>query len=138
VGHVVTLHVLRFPGTLDAFKRAFSQLNAILDGGPVRGEARFHVELVFDEIAANIIRHAHPTGEIEVTVRLGREVVMTFEDDGVPFDPCAQPEPPEPKSLEEATPGGRGLLLVRRYSTRLDYRRTPQGRNCLMVALPAD
>ena len=137
MGDVVALHVLRFPGTLAGFTEAFSRLNAILDRGPIEGEARFHVELVFDEIAANVIRHASPTGEIEVTVRLGREVVLTFEDDGVPFDPCAQPEPPEPRSLDEATPGGRGLMLVRMYSTRLDYQRTPEGRNRLTVTLPA-
>jgi len=131
------LHVLRFPGTLAAFRDAFSQLNALLDRAQIRGEARFNVELVFDEIAANIIRHASPTGEIEVRVRLGGEVVMTFEDDGVPFDPSARPDPPEPRSLEDAAPGGRGLLLVRTYCTRLDYCRTPEGRNRLTVVLPA-
>jgi anti-sigma regulatory factor (Ser/Thr protein kinase) len=133
----VTDHVLRFPGTLAGFTEAFSRLNGILDRGPIGGEARFHVELVFDEIAANIIRHAHPRGAIEVSLRLGPEIVMTFEDDGVPFDPCAQPEPPVPTSLEGASPGGRGLLLVRTYCTRMDYLRTPQGRNRLTVAVPA-
>ena len=64
-------------------------------------------------------------------------IVMIFEDDGLPFDPCSRPDPSLPRTLADAQVGGLGLLLVRRMATTLRYERTPTHRNRLLVTLPS-
>jgi anti-sigma regulatory factor (Ser/Thr protein kinase) len=84
-------------------------------------------ELCLDELVTNIIRYAwdDPAGR-EVAVRVERtafELIVTLEDDGRPFDPRQAAPPPIPQSLDEAVPGGRGLMLVKAICQRLDYER---------------
>jgi anti-sigma regulatory factor (Ser/Thr protein kinase) len=62
-------------------------------------------------------------------------IVLTFEDDGVPFDPSCRIDPVPAKSLEDAALGGLGLMLVRRATTTLDYRRTADQHNRLVATL---
>lgn len=113
-------------------------LRECLDARGLHGAPRYNVELVFEEIATNIIRHGSPIGEVELALSFTEhEVVLTFEDDGVPFDPRLQPDPVIPSSLDEAPVGGRGLPLVRNVATRIEYARTPQSRNQLKLAIPA-
>lgn len=130
-------HILRFAARRDAFEPAFADLRAALDACGVGGRARFNAELAFEEIVSNIIRHGRPdAGSHHIDVILACEpslVVLTFEDDGVPFDPLARPTPTLPSSLEEAPLGGLGLLLLRKASTQLRYERTPDHKNRLIV-----
>jgi anti-sigma regulatory factor (Ser/Thr protein kinase) len=129
--------VLRFPATIAAFEDAVGVMRRVLDVRGLQGEPRQKVDLAFEEIAVNVVRHARPAGEIEVTVVFeGAEVRLTFEDDGVPFDPRTQPPPTIPESLDDATVGGLGLVLVRRFVTRMDYERTANHHNKLTLTIP--
>lgn len=131
-------HVLRFAATLAGFADAAVSLRELLDARRLGDRARYNVELAFEEISANIIRHGLPTSDVKVEVDFrDDEIVLTFEDDGVPFDPREQPAPRVPESIEEAEVGGLGLVLVRNISTRLDYERTADERNHLTLAIPA-
>jgi serine/threonine-protein kinase RsbW len=130
---------LSFPGTMAGLEQAAASLSAALQGNDLDPRARYHVELVFEEIVANIVRYAAPGGAaaaVDVSLEVGaRAIVMTFEDDGLPFDPCSRPDPTLPRTLEEAPVGGLGLLLVRRMATALRYERTPTHMNRLTVTL---
>jgi len=96
-------------------------------------------ELCLDELVTNVVRYAweDPTGhEIRVEVERGQEALaITVEDDGRPFDPREAPLPAMPRSLDEAIPGGRGLMLVRSIAPRVDYERR-DGRNRVTIAFP--
>lgn len=129
--------VLRFPGTSDGFEGAAAELRALLDARHVDTALRYKIEVAFEEIATNIIRHGAPTQDVEVTIAFDeREVVLTFEDDGVPFDPRERAAPLVPASIDEAVVGGLGLVLVRKLTTRMAYERTSQRRNRLTLAMP--
>jgi anti-sigma regulatory factor (Ser/Thr protein kinase) len=129
-------HVLRFAASLDGFEDGAGTLRQLLDEHGITGRPRYHVELAFEEVAVNIVRHAHPSGDIEVAVAFEDGVtVLTFEDNGPPFDPRRFPPPPVAESLEEARVGGLGLVLVRQIASRLDYERTPHQRNRLTLAI---
>jgi serine/threonine-protein kinase RsbW len=131
-------HVLRFSATLAGHADAAASLRQLLDTRQLEDGPRYNVELAFDEITANIIRHGSPTGEIKVQLEFREdEIVLTFEDDGVPFDPREQPTPPVATSIENAPIGGLGLVLVRKISTRMDYERTADERNHLTLAIAA-
>jgi anti-sigma regulatory factor (Ser/Thr protein kinase) len=131
-------HALRFPATWAGFEEAATTLQRLLESEQLRGEARYNVELAFEEIGSNIVRHGAATGHVDVAIAFhDNEIVLTFEDDGVQFDPGTQLAPPTPASIDEAQIGGLGLVLVRKISTRMKYARTPEDRNQLTLAIPA-
>jgi anti-sigma regulatory factor (Ser/Thr protein kinase) len=143
VKHMEVRHLeLNFPGTLVGFEQAFARLRDELDAANLSAGTRYNIELVFEEIVANIVRHgSDPERAVAIHVALevgGESIVLTFLDDGVPFDPRERTDPIAPKSLEDATVGGLGLMLVRRAATGLEYCRTADQNNRLVVVLAGD
>jgi anti-sigma regulatory factor (Ser/Thr protein kinase) len=98
----------------------------------------YRVELVLEEVLVNAVSYAFPDGgvhAIELAVEIHPDgVVLRFEDDGVAFDPLQAPDPPEPTTIDVAKPGGRGLMLVRKFAKGLAYQRSPD-RNRFTVVI---
>ena len=130
---------LQVLATREGFARGFEELRRTLDAVQLDRQARLSVELIFEEVVSNVVRHgARPDGR--TTVRLEARVdpgavTLTFLDDGVAFDPRERPDPAPPTDLERAETGGRGLMLIRRVSSGLEYARTPEGQNRLTVTV---
>ena len=101
----------------------------------------YGVELVLEEILVNAIAYAFPAGgehAIEVTIEVRPDMLqLRFEDQGPAFDPLHAPVPAAPTALTQAQPGGRGLLLVRKFARTAEYRRS-HGRNQLTIGLARD
>jgi anti-sigma regulatory factor (Ser/Thr protein kinase) len=98
----------------------------------------YRVELVLEEALMNRAWHAWPDGGRHHTVLCcevrADEVVLRFDDDGVAFDPLRAAAPALPATLDEARPGGLGLMLTRKAASALHYERR-DGRNLLTVHL---
>jgi serine/threonine-protein kinase RsbW len=99
---------------------------------------RYQVELILEETLMNMIWHAfddHEAHRIALDVEVGPDqVVLRFDDDGIAFDPLQAAPPVLPTSIDEARPGGLGLMLVRRLARSVAYARD-DGRNRLTIAL---
>jgi serine/threonine-protein kinase RsbW len=127
---------IHFPPTLLGLEEGASVLRGLLDASGLAIGPRNKVEVAFEEVAVNIMRYGRPKSDIEVWIDIGdAQVLLVFEDDGVPFDPREHADPPPPASLDEAAVGGRGITLIRKFSTRMDYLRTSDGRNRLTLAI---
>jgi anti-sigma regulatory factor (Ser/Thr protein kinase) len=137
---MTTDRVLRFPATTAGLADAVAMLRDILDGRALHPRHRHDVELVFEEVASNIVNYGRPSDAIEARLQFGAETILTFEDDGVAFDPREQPPPPPAARPSDLRIGGLGLVIVRDLCARLDYARTPDGRNrlTLAIAVPAE
>lgn len=102
----------------------------------------FHLDLCVTELVTNVINYAYPAApapEEAITVRLVRnpaDVLVEITDQGIGFDPVAYVPRALAHSIEEAQEGGRGLVLVRKFATQLQYRRE-QGCNRFSFILPA-
>lgn len=98
----------------------------------------YRLELVIEEALMNRLWHAFPDGGRHVTdlcLQLqADELVLQFEDDGIPFDPLSLPLPVVPVSPQAAEPGGRGLMLIRKAARACRYERVGQ-RNRFTVHL---
>jgi serine/threonine-protein kinase RsbW len=83
----------------------------------------FAVRLVLTEALANAIRHGNrndPAKEVRVCYHVSAERVLAeVEDQGAGFDPEQVPDPLAPENL--GRPSGRGLLLMRFYTTWLRF-----------------
>jgi anti-sigma regulatory factor (Ser/Thr protein kinase) len=96
----------------------------------------FNLELVLEETLMNRVWHAHPQAGahlIELTAQVRpEEVVLSFTDDGVPFDPLQHTAAKRPTSLADAVPGGLGLMLTRKRVSQARYERV-DGKNLLTL-----
>jgi anti-sigma regulatory factor (Ser/Thr protein kinase) len=130
-----------FPADRTAPRAAATWLRAVASGlSPSR---LADAELCMDELVTNVVRYGWADtdpGPRSVTLRIDRigcEVEITVEDAGRPFDPTAAPLAPIAHSLDEAVPGGRGLLLVRSIAPRVAYERS-NGVNRTTIAFPLE
>lgn len=101
----------------------------------IEGRQLYAIELCLEEVVANLVMHAEPSGAapIALTVRLeGAPLRLVVEDDAVPFDPTAHAAPAQPAGLEDAGVGGLGLALVKQFSAWREYAREA-GRNRLVL-----
>jgi anti-sigma regulatory factor (Ser/Thr protein kinase) len=88
------------------------------------------IEVVLEELISNVVRHgfrAKSGGVLLLVVTPQPDAIdLTFEDDGAPFDPTLQPEPPPFDALETAQVGGLGIVTVRRFTRAMGYERSPE------------
>jgi anti-sigma regulatory factor (Ser/Thr protein kinase) len=86
--------------------------------------------LCLHEVLANVIAHGGPSAlaapiALTLEVSVGPEGIkagVTVSDAGKAFDPRSVPQKAPPRTLDEATPGGLGLAMIRLSSDWLDYR----------------
>jgi anti-sigma regulatory factor (Ser/Thr protein kinase) len=129
---------LKVVNELAALPRVAAELEAFCRRHdiPHRDVNRFNLAL--EEVLTNAISYGFPAGgrhEIDVSVRYRDGALQaTVSDDGVPFDPLAQPAPDLGAPAEQRAVGGLGIHLVRELTEAIDYRRTG-GRNVLTFYL---
>ena len=126
-----------FAAELDSLQEVFDFVGAEAVLAGVDETKLPMLELLLEEIVANICLHAKPEGgnfAIEVKKQVGC-IELLFEDDGISFDPLAKQEPDLAAALEDREIGGLGLVLMRKIADSLSYRRE-QGRNILSARWP--
>ncbi len=77
-----------------------------------------------DEACTNIILYAYPKrkGYIRLTWWLNhRDLVISIEDKGRPFNPCSVAPPELDVSLEDRKVGGLGIYFIRKFMDRISY-----------------
>jgi anti-sigma regulatory factor (Ser/Thr protein kinase) len=123
--------------TLSHERPELARLSAWLDeqeaalGMPDR--VAYAVRLCLEEAVTNLIDHAPAASDIAVDLGWqGAVMVAAIEDCGPPFDPRTAPVPARPKTLDDAMPGGLGLVLLRSFASDIDYR-TAAGCNRLTL-----
>jgi serine/threonine-protein kinase RsbW len=128
-----------FPADKTAPRAATSWLRSLPTG--LSASRLADAELCLDELVTNVVRYAWSDGgahTLTVSIeRAGGEVEIAIEDDGRAFDPTAAVLAPIARTLDEAVPGGRGLLLVRSIAPKLRYERRG-GVNRVAIAFPLD
>jgi len=126
------------PNQLGNLMRAIEELDRRFEQWGADANARYLAQLAAEELGTNIIKYGYDD-QNEHTIRLSaaREESafrICLEDDGHEFNPCLAPEPDPDLSLQERTPGGWGLSLVRRLAAGLEYERRGD-RNVVKVLL---
>ncbi|MCC7272688.1 MAG: ATP-binding protein [Alphaproteobacteria bacterium] len=115
---------------LAAFVEAFCGEQSIPD------RASFHLGVVLEEVASNIVLHGFADGEAhEATVTLSREgdsVRIDVVDDGPAFDPLSTAAPDTTSALIDREVGGLGVEMMRKMTDSQTYRRE-DGRNRLTL-----
>lgn len=126
-------------------------VDAVLDNMPVITEfvdnqleqfgcpmkAQVQIDIAIDELFGNIVHYAyHPevgpaTVRVEV-VENPLSVVITFIDQGVPYDPLSKADPDVTLPAEEREIGGLGIYIVKKNMNEITYE-YKDGRNILKI-----
>ncbi len=84
----------------------------------------FGIRLAAHEALVNAICHGNGLDiqkQVQVHYRISPELVrIEILDEGQGFDPACVPNPTDPERLQ--CPSGRGVMLMRAYMTRVEYR----------------
>lgn len=129
--------VIRVPARYESIRMIVSLMRSAAKQAQLGDHEIFECRLALDEACVNIIEHAYASsdsGEIEVVVRAVPGVcTICLTDFGTPYDPSQVPVPSPDLSLEDATPGGLGLYLMRRVMDDIQYVASPHGNSLVMV-----
>jgi serine/threonine-protein kinase RsbW len=84
----------------------------------------FGVHLAVEEALVNAIRHGNcsdQTKRVHVICKLDpNHLLLEIADEGTGFDPATVPDCTDNQNL--LRPNGRGIMLMRRYMSRVEYR----------------
>lgn len=108
----------------DGMQRAQRRLRSILVARGIVGERLHDVELIAEEWLTNVVRAAAGRALPALSVELALPedgVVLTFRDDGMPFDPLQAAEPDLDAALGDRPIGGLGIHLIRQTSRHCEY-----------------
>lgn len=126
---------LRLPPETGSVTRLLDALEAFAEQHDIPMAAMARLNILADELAANVVMHAQGATHLEAGLH-HVPGVLTFmlADDGAPFDPLAQAAPDTTAPMQARDVGGLGIHLVRRMASSVEYR-YEAGRNILTLTL---
>ena len=94
------------------------------------------VNVAIDELFSNIAYYAYEA-EGDATVRVeiieeSMEIVLTFLDNGIPYNPLEKEDPDTTLSAEEREIGGLGIFMVKKTMDDVKYE-YKDGQNILKI-----
>ncbi|MGO9324710.1 MAG: ATP-binding protein [Terracidiphilus sp.] len=126
---------LTLKSQLDDMASLWPWVEALIAQFAIPSDTAFAIHLCLEEAISNVIRHGYNgdpghTLTVDCASPNAHEVVFTIEDQAPPFDPL------EPEHIEELVepspedflrPGGRGILLMRKFASTIKYERLETG-----------
>lgn len=102
---------------------------------PMKAQAQ--IDIAIDELFSNIVHYAyHPgVGPATVLVEVIPEplaVVITFIDQGIPYDPLSKVDPDVTLAANDRVPGGLGIYIVKKNMSEITYE-YKDGKNILRI-----
>ena len=83
------------------------------------------IDLVIEEIFVNIASYAYEkekSGTVNINIEhQDNKIIITFEDEGIPFNPLLVKDPDIKQSVEDRKPGGLGIYMVKKMMDNVEY-----------------
>ena len=111
-------------------------VNAQLEQSGCPPKIQMQIDIAIDELFGNIAHYAFDpdVGPATVRVEVDEEpcVIITFIDNGVPYDPLGKEDPDITLSAEERGIGGLGVYMVKKSMDDISYEYR-DGQNILRI-----
>jgi anti-sigma regulatory factor (Ser/Thr protein kinase) len=130
---------LTVAANIESLYEVMDFINGELERNNCAPELQDNINLAVEEVFTNIANHAYQpaSGSAVISIAVGTEVVIRFEDTGKPYNPLEYPEPDFDMPLEEREIGGLGIFLVKKIMDKIDYERI-DNKNVLTVTKKCD
>ena len=131
------MNELTIAATVENIETVTDFVNVHLEALECPMKAQMQINIAIDELFGNIAHYAyHPeVGEATVRVEVIQDplsVVITFIDNGIPYDPLTAAGPDTTLSAEERSIGGLGIYMVKKSMDEIAYR-YENGSNILSI-----
>ena len=128
---------LKLVATVENIEVVTDFVNEQLEALDCPMKAQMQIDIAIDELFGNIAHYAYNPEVGSATVRVEviedpLTVVITFIDNGVPYDPLAKADPDTTLSAEERDIGGLGIYMVKKSMDDIIYE-YKDGQNILKI-----
>ena len=128
---------LNIAATVENIETVTDFVNEQLEALDCPMKAQMQIDIAIDELFGNIAHYAYNPEIGKATVRVEviedpLAVVITFIDNGVPYDPLAKADPNTTLSAEEREIGGLGIFMVKKTMDDITYE-YKDGQNILAI-----
>ena len=128
---------LTISASVDNIETVTDFINEQLEALDCPMKAQMQIDIAIDELFGNIANYAYnpEIGQATVRVEVVEEplaVVITFIDNGVPYDPLKKEDPDITLSAEEREIGGLGIYMVKKSMDEINYE-YKDGQNILSI-----
>lgn len=128
---------LTIAATVENIETVTDFVNEQLEALDCPMRAQMQIDIAIDELFGNIAHYAYSPGIGQATVQVDvveepLSVVITFIDNGVPYDPLAKVDPDTTLSVEERDIGGLGIYMVKKSMDEIAYE-YKDGQNILKI-----
>ncbi len=113
-----------FPRALSSLDVVFQFIDECLRHYHIKDKNNFSMKFIVEELFTNMVKYSKPSNT-DISLRIERNndkcsIVLT-EDDVDKFDITKIPDADVTKPIEERTPGGFVVYLIRKMAKRADY-----------------
>lgn len=118
--------IRRFPRDVTALNSIFAFVRSYVEHERLEPHCAFDADLVLEELFTNLVRHNRGAPEVEISLgRAQGDLVLVVRDFDVdrfdPTDPLDADASADGDGDPDLSPGGRGILLVRRLTKEFTY-----------------
>ena len=111
------------PASMENLPRVMSLTGRFLKEAGCGEDDRRLIEISVEEIFTNIASYAYKTKEgtvwmewdVRKTGETQKEIVIRFQDEGVPYDPFVRKNPDLTLPIEDRPVGGLGVYMVKQF-----------------------
>ena len=101
-------------------------VNEVLEEKDCPLKVQMQIDVAIDEIFGNIAYYAYGKGSGNATIQIEIEkdlpgIVLTFIDQGIPYNPLESKDPDITLDIEDREIGGLGIFLVKKTMDELSY-----------------
>ena len=112
--------------TIENVDKVIEFINKELDVFGCINKTKMEVNVAADEIFANIVNYAYKNKVGKATIKIElkdnpKAVVITFIDNGIPFNPLEKDDPNVSLAAEERDIGGLGIYIVKKSMDKVEY-----------------
>jgi len=128
---------LTIAATVENIETVTDFVNEQLEAIDCPMKAQMQIDIAIDELFSNIAQYAYGTETGQATVRVEaledpESVMITFMDNGVPYDPLTKADPDTTLSADEREIGGLGIFMVKKSMDDISYE-YKDGQNILRI-----
>ena len=128
---------LTLAATVENIETVTEFVNAQLEMLDCPIKAQMQIDIAIDELFGNIAHYAYTPEVGNATVRVEVSeaplaVIITFIDNGIPYDPLAKDDPDITLSAEKREIGGLGIYMVKKSMDEITYE-YKDGQNILTI-----
>ena len=140
------MKVFECEATIENFDKVTAFVEEELENNEIDMKSSMQITIALEEIYVNIVHYAYSktdadgkvipntgTGPMKLSLDVSSErVTMTFEDQGMPYNPLEKADPDITLSAEERDIGGLGIYMVKQSMDDIIYEHR-DGKNILTL-----